>query len=91
MKGHLSTGAVVNSRETLRAGSVLLTQIHLQAVMAGGSIGDPMVRTDPPKIRVVVRTRPMSAKVALPSCALNLHAAQTRNTRLKVVPQYLRA
>lgn len=41
----------------------LMKQACMQAVMAGGSTGDPVVNADPPKIRVVVRTRPMSAKV----------------------------
>jgi hypothetical protein len=35
----------------------------MQAVMTDGALGDAMSMADPPKIRVVVRTRPLSPKV----------------------------
>lgn len=60
----LSAGPCREQSSAATRAVCLLRRRHLQAVMAGGGHGDPMVRTDPPKIRVVVRTRPMSAKVS---------------------------
>ena len=37
----------------------------VQAVMTDGAMGDAINMADPPKIRVIVRTRPLGSKVWL--------------------------